>query len=466
MKRWLISLAAIIILAVPSSLLVAAQESVTPMPADVRLLPPVEGASSERQLDLSSLVLRPSDLADQGMEGFGLGNQSSARDVLTESMVQARGDEFEAARRLGAYREAGFRVRYVASMLRPRLPLTRLPSGLVTANARITSSVTEFASAEGAAASFALMEGDLDDVDGRDLPNARQIGEQSEVTLSRGREIETREPFRRLELSFRTGNLIGEVTIVNYDTDPPELELIEDLGDLLLARIEEARADPSPQISTRVARIWPFEPWISEAAMRDYYVRLDGRAEPTFAEIVNGLERGLDLADASVPPIPDEAVRPLDTYLYWTPVGTGERLEIPLYVAWVDRYPSPQQATAALSAVTNDLGAGYVDVQELPNITEPIGDGVRAFAYRYEGDPNFPVSGHLVIARIGEYLVRVQADGPDGVRRQGVAAMARYQIACLESTDSFCLAIPVDEAVRALYPAEASVASGTPVVTP
>jgi hypothetical protein len=442
----------------PQLLVVAAQEPLPPIPTPVG----VEGADSEAQLDLAALTIRPSDLAALGLHGFGLANQSSLRDALNDALVQAREDEVEAARRFTAYRETGYRYRYVSSLLQPTLPLNRIRSGAVPADWRIFSAVAEYASPEGASASFAYMEGGLDHVGGEDVADARAFGNESDITRSRGREVDSNEPFRRLELSFRVDNLIAEVAMIHYETVEPDLVVLEQLGEILLARIEQARTDPGPRISPRVLRIEPVAPQVQRGIVRDFYIRIDGQGESTFAEIVNRVEAGLNLTEASVAPEPAETVRAIDTYMYWTQIGFGDQHDLPLYVSWIDRYLSPQQANVAVNAVTTDLGPGYVDVRELFTIVEPVGDGVRAFAYRYEGDPELPVQGHLVIARIGEYVIRVQADAPNGVRREGVMAMALRQAECLQA-DAACPSVLVDQAEAELLPGRVVPPAATPV---
>ena len=402
-------------------------------------------------LDLAIMTLTPSDIASLGLPRFGLANQSSLRDAESDALVQADGDALEAAQRLAVYQENGFRFRYVGSLLRPLVPLESLASGLVAAQTRITTAVTEFDTPEGAAATFAFNEGEMDDFPGQDVPGTRTFGDESELTRSTGTEIVTGKPLQRIELAFRVGNLIGEAVIVDYRNIEPDTTTIELLGAALHDKIERSRNTTGPGLSQRALRLTPMATWIEGARLRDFYVRLDGTTEPTFPQMISAIRAG----DAfwSVPPDADGGdTAPLDTYMFWTPVGEGDPLALPLYVVWLDRYQSDDDAVAAVEGLSTDLGEGYVDVVE-SEVGEGIGDQSREFSYVYEGDPTGPVRGHLVVARVGDIVIRTQVDGPEGVTSPGVRALAAVQAVCIEQQDP-CTPMPALDALAALVAEE------------
>jgi hypothetical protein len=396
---------------------VAAQEAATP--------------AADERLDLAAITLTPSELAGLDLPGYGLANQSSLRDAESDALVQADGDPLEAARRLAMYQEQGFQVRYLGSLLRPVLPLDYLPSGLVAAESRISTAITVFSTAEGAAAAFVFNEGELDDAPGDDVAGTRMFGDESELTRSTGTEVETGEPLQRLELTIRLDNLIVEAIIVDYQNVEPEIATVERLGEALLLKLAANRARALPGLSNHVLRLTPMASWIQEARLRDFYVRLDQTTEPTFAEIVAAARQG-EVLEAQPGDVSDGVVAPMHTYLFWTPIGEGDPLSLPLYVVWLDQYQSPQQAAAAIAGQSDDLGAGYVDVQEF-FAGETIGDQSRAFGYTYQGDSTGTVRGDLVLTRVGDVVIRTQVDGPEGVKADGVHDLARAQVACLEA---------------------------------
>ncbi len=403
-----------------------------------------------RPFDMASVTLTPSDLEDLGLPGYGLANQSSLRTAETDALTQADGDSVAAAERLAAYRDTGFRARYVGSLLTPRVPLVFRRSGLIDADTRVTTSVTEFTTPEGAAAAFTYNEDERDDVPGEDIPGTRAFGNRSEVTRSSGTEQLSGEPFQRLELSFLTGPIIGEVTLVDYRNVEPDLETAERMAEVLLEKLERSRAGGVQGIGLRTLRLFPSDQWIEAGRLRDFYVRKDGQSEPTFAEIVSALEAGIETPTIEPEPRPG-TVLPIDTYLYWTPIGDGDPLDLPLYVAWLDHYASPEQASAALKSITDDLGPGYFDVEEFLS-AETIGEESREWVYEYDDPASGTVRGVLVVARIGSDLVRLQVDGPNGVRGAGVRSLAQAQADCLILDEDFCPPIEMLDALAELAP--------------
>ncbi len=397
--------------------------------------------------DLAAMTLTPSELASLDLPGFGMANQSSLRDAETDALVQADGDALQAASRLAVYEENGFRARYVGSLLRPVVPLEPLSSGLVAADIRISTSVTEFTSSEGATATFAFNEGEMDDRPGEDVPGTREFGDESELTRSTGTEPTTGEPLQRLELAFRLDSTIAEVNIVDYENIEPEIETVERLGAALLAKIELGRANADPGLSTHVLRLSPMAPWIQDARLRDFYTRRDRVSEPTFPQIVDAIRDGVPLNVN--PSALDEGVDPpLAVYMYWSPVGAGDPLALPLYVVWINQYASPNQAAAAVAGLSTDLGPGYVDVVE-SQAGMVIGDESRAFTYRYEDDTTGAVQGRLVSSRLGDIVVHLQVDGPEEIAADGVDTLASAQLACLANQEP-CAPMPALTALTAL----------------
>jgi hypothetical protein len=221
------------------------------------------------------------------------------------------------------------------------------------------------------------------------------------------------------------------VTVIDYQNVEPEIATVEQLADAMLIKIERVQQVTDPGLSARALRLDPAAPWIESARLRDFYVRHDHQSEPTFAQIVAAKRDGTSLQVAATGATGGLQL-PIDTYMYWTPVGEGDALAMPLYVTWLDRYASPGQADVAISQLSADLGPGYVDVQEVTDGVV-IGDESRQYAYTYEDDPAGPVRGFLIIARSGEMIIRTQVDSVDGVRSSGVERLAAAQVACLEA---------------------------------
>ena len=370
-------------------------------------------------LDLAALTLRPTDLAGLDLTGFGLANQSSLRDPETDAYLQAGGDAVETAERLNIARETGLRARYVSSLLRPVVPLERLPSGLIAADIRINSAVAEYASADDAATAFAIYEGPLDHEGGVDIPGTRTFGDEAEITRSSTTDSETGKPVQRLELAFRLDNLVAEVTIMDFTNVEPELATVEALGEKLLTKVSYHGAVKEPGLkSPWLPRLSPAAPWIEEGQVHDFYTHIYGRDEVEFAQLVMAIREGLPMPLPATP-FPSDDPHPRHIYLFSSPVGAGDELDLPHYATWISLYTTHEHAAESLYSLTPTLGPGYTDVRELPDVAEEISNPSRVFVYSFSAPHTPPVRGYVVITQVGNTLVRVLVDSPDGVRRPG-----------------------------------------------
>jgi hypothetical protein len=418
--------------------LVAIAQSATPVP----MFEPAP------LLDLAALTLRPTDLIDVGLSGFGLANQSSLRDPETDAYLQAGGDPLETAERLDIDRETGMRARYVSSLLRPEEPLERLPSGLIAADQRINSAVAEYASAEDAATAFAIFEGPLDHEGGIDIPGTRTFGDESEITRSSATDSETGQPLQRLELAFRFDNLIAEVTIIDFTNVEPDVATVEALGEILLTRVSYHGAVKEPGVSPHALRLDPMAPWIEDGQVHDFYTHIYGRDEVEFAQLVHAIREGLP-APLPATPFPSDDPHPRHIYVFSSPVGEGAALGLPHYATWISLYSTHEHAAADLQSLTLELGPGYEDVRELPGVADEMSNPSRVFVYSFSAAHTPPVRGYVVITQVGNAVIRVLVDSPDGVRRAGVQEIAERQSACLLVAEE-CEPMPMDEAVALL----------------
>jgi hypothetical protein len=385
---------------------------------------------------------------DVGITGFGLANQSSLRDPETDAYLQAGGDPLETAERLDVARDAGMRARYVSSLLRPEEPLVRLPSGLIAADQRITSAVAEYASADDAATAFATFEGPLDHEQGVDIPGTRTFGDESEITRSTTTDSETGDPVQRLELAFRVVNLIAEVTIIDFSNVEPAVATVEALGEKLLLRVSSHGAVKEPGLSPHALRLSPMAPWIEDGQVHDFYTHIYGRDEVEFAQLVTAIREGLP-APPPATPFPSDDPHPRHIYVFSSPVGEGAAVDLPHYATWISLFTSHELAAADLHTLTLELGPGYEDVRELPGVADEMSYPSRVFVYSFSAAHTPPVRGYVVVTQVGNAVVRLLVDSPDGVRRAGVQAIAERQSACLVVAEE-CEPMPMTEAVELL----------------
>ncbi len=128
------------------------------------------------------MALTPIDLDDVGLTGFG--QQTSEFLTLEEQVEQlvaapSLGKDAEAIR--AGLSGAGFQRRYQRQLGLPSRPGAP-PSRLRTF---VAPYVIEYASIEGAAAGFALLETEASDAGMKDVPGTGVIGDRSEITRFR-----------------------------------------------------------------------------------------------------------------------------------------------------------------------------------------------------------------------------------------------------------------------------------------
>ena len=213
---------------------------------------PASPSPGTRTLDLAAMALTPVDLDDIGLTGFG---------QQTSMFLDLRGAG-RATCRCGGWPRYG----YGSCGLGPQrgrvptpLPATAwsaFPSWSLSSQLRtfVTPYVIEYASVEGAAAGFALLETEAADVGMKDVLGTRTIGDRSEITRFR-RSTDNGELYRALDLTFQIDNLVAGVTLGEFGGREPDLATVESLGELLLVKIRRGQAEGGLGLSNVVLRL-------------------------------------------------------------------------------------------------------------------------------------------------------------------------------------------------------------------
>jgi hypothetical protein len=432
---WLILLAGL-----PASL-AAAQ----PAPSAATPAPPGDGAP----VDTAALTLRPSDLAALGLPSYGHANASSLRDPVTDSQLEAGGDPAETAALLQLAQETGFISRHVGSLLQPQVPLARLPSGLIAAEKRVTSAVAEFATAEGASRAFTVLTAPDGNSAVTIVRSGQTFGDESVLRRSRGRDSESGSRLKSLDLVFRRDNLLAGVRIIDYTGNAPTIAMIEALGTRLLENIEQRRGEAAPGLGPRMLRMAPLLALVETGRVHDYYMRIDGRNEAEYADVVAAIHAGQPpVSPVATPELEAGSSQPVATYLFSAPVGVDSGHD-PFYVNRLVVYDETAQAAAALRGLGTALGPGYDDVQEVAALQTVPGATMRVYAYSFTQPDHPQGSGYLVVSQIGALLSVLQVDSPLGVSQAGVEALAQKQVACLQVAEN-CSPILIAEAQKLL----------------
>jgi hypothetical protein len=272
MRRFLVPASVLALLAVLAARTAMAQDAT-----------PSAMQAADWPLDLAAMVLSPADLDALGLPGFGL-NDSSLRDGQTQAVLHAKRGETGASERLALFQDTGFRHRYFLDMGRPRVPVERI-HGTSQNDIGIWTSITEFATTEGAAAAFPIIEDERGNPNARDVPGTHPIGDQSELTRHNEVTIDGGNPYHALNLTFRVGNLIADVGIDDYTAAESEVATAEALAEALRRKMERVRAGElaEPGLGWRVLRLEPDPERIYREVGFDWYTRLHRERPPMWA---------------------------------------------------------------------------------------------------------------------------------------------------------------------------------------
>ena len=412
---------------------------------------PVASPVAGQPLDLAAMALRPSDLDTVGLEGFGvIGSRFFDLELEAAQTAEAREVPVEAI--LAPLQEAGFQRRYVSNLIRFVGSAAGTPTTAAGAppveELVVTSTITEYATARGAAAGFTFLEDETahPDRDYRDVSGVR-LGEQAELT--RWSDVTPPEapvpdlPYQVLNLTFREGNLVGDVIIEDFTNAEPDQALAEALAGVLRERMAAVQATGGPGLGELIAR-----PAAAEGMTGfDGYVRLDGTTLP-----------GPNSTADDLAALEAEYGATTTVYTYQAAIGDN-----PYLAVFFSRVPDAAAAGTWLAATRGPLPsttALYVDVVEETGTTT-IGESSRVFSYGFDIGGGTVVRGYAVFAQVGDLIARVQVDAIPGVSLAAVEALAAAQVACL-TTGAPCPPLAVPDAL-VVAEAGASPVAGTPV---
>jgi hypothetical protein len=377
--------------------------------------------AAPRSLDLAALVLTPADIGEAGFVHDG-------------AFVQPLG---EWAENLAAYRGSrpadveqeltadGWVGKYVST---ERQPTAGNPALFVAA---VSTSITEFRDAAGAARAFAFTEDESGVASARDLPMARTIGDRSEVTLDSGVSGVSGQRFVSLDLAFQFGKYTAGVPLYRYErlgaaaatpaatpVAGPDVATVERLAAIVADRL----ADPGelPGLSLHIQRLGGDDR--NYTTYDDAYYRLAGRDVPLLGEQASGATA----RTASYG-------RATSVYQLWQGVDAASADGL-LYAATLFRFATPEDAAAWVGDAPRELAQNpaYRGLTPLADGPE-VGDRSATFSFR-PGGPDSPVAGTMLVAQVGDTVLRVQL-APMGTRdmetRAAVESLARQQAGCL-----------------------------------
>ena len=376
-------------------------------------------------LDVQAMTLTPEDLADEGLDDFGLGfSETTFADQVIASTADARGlDEDEVA---DVLEDAGLARRYDSYLYLPDEDDPAAP-----AVRQVVSYVLEFADEDGAEAAFAFLEDESASESAEDVRGVAEIGDESEATRDQGEDPETGDEYAQIDLTFRTDNVHAGVAIIDWQGDEPDLDEVEALAERLLERIETTIADGGPGLGAQVARL----AGDGVVTTADQYVLLDGDAIAGFGEARRDA-RGRARAAADV----DQT----DGYRLSQQLYAGEGLT---YAVWyqVDVWRfADEDAAEDWLAGTEDRVESNQGMTNLDFVDDLANVGDEAVAYTVETEDG-GIRYRSVALRVEATVAVIDLSGPETPPADAVEALAGAQADCLD--DGGCpepLAIPDD----------------------
>ncbi len=358
--------------------------------------------------DLAMMVLSPLDDMLTDYKHVGSFDEALVDEARIMASYHGNPDQEQAFREL--LEETGFNRKHISALERTGGPQNDQPERIVR------SYVTVFASSEGAATAFAILEDESGIPGTRDLTPALIFGEEADLTESGGFDDQNW-PFRSHDLTFRIGNLVGGVTLVTYPTErgfEPDQQEVEALGKLLEAKM----TDRFP-VSVGVA-VSKFDP-AYVVTYDDAYYRLDGRDIPLSGELEDATE-----ARTSSYGIADTV------YQVFQGLGGGSSKTM-LYSLTLYEFNNEDSAAEWLAGSAETITSNDY-YQNLEPDDPPVGEKSKYIHYVF-GPFSSPPVARISIAQFGTIIARVQLV-PDGALPQVplelTSNLLTQQLSCLE----------------------------------
>ncbi len=294
------------------------------------------------------------------------------------------------------------------------------------------SGVESFASAEGAADAFAFYNDPvvarrIVPVENLEVDNPPAIGEETVLWQIRGETADTGAQYRGFSLWFLTGNIIASVAVYDYESgDLPSRDVVEAMGERLLARIEDVRENGGPGLGDRVLRLGGE----GTAITRDQYRLMDGEVLPQFGETADALSTRTEQRD--------EFGMQNDYYFFAEIAaggrGTGDDRSYSVILVSFDDVAGASDYLAGFPDRLRDTD--FEDI-EFPSDVPTFGDESIAATWAIAGGDGSTLRYVDVLFRLDREVVRLRIRGPELVDWSVVETLANEQIGCLE--DGACL---------------------------
>jgi hypothetical protein len=391
-----------------------------------RQLPGHHAQATENQpLDLAAMVLTPDDLEVHGLSGYGsdYGEYRTTRDYAAGF---ARQESMEFERALEIFENMGLLRSYTV-----RLALPTEPGDFNSdATEGIHVAILEYDSAASAGAIFDLTQEEIEEGDRDVVESPKEFGDDWIFCRSDADDPESGDPARELSLEFRTGNVHAAITMFDIARDDessrptePDIDVIEQLGEHLLERIESADSSEQPLLGNQALRL--FDEDGSIVTVGERYTAMDGSPFRRYAESDEALETRADRmnSDGMV------AIYSLEQDVY---SGTVETPGDPHMTVRLYEFVNDDAAELWLEEAAIDRFAAEGYAEEIERVALPfdLGDGTigASYAAEYGGTG---LTGTVVWVQVDNVSARITLDGANAIDMDVVEELVEAQVDCL-----------------------------------
>jgi hypothetical protein len=267
------------------------------------------------------------------------------------------------------------------------------------------------------------------------VPDAPVVGEDSVTTLFTTTTDDGR-PVNALEVTFRTGSVVVDLRMSDFQGAVPAFAELAPLVDVLIGRIGEVAAAPAPLIGQRALHIGPAGEVVFTVDFESY-LQVDGVAIRQTDDTEESFqERSARLAAGKVD----------DFYLVQQtldPSGTEDPAQAVRYLSRLFMFPTKADAAAYVDRAVSDVLAvpgDYRNPAEVP--LSGFTTAARAISYDLDYGGGQTASGFRTWVQAGAAVVSIQVDRIGGVVLQGVQELTAAQAACATSGTP-CAPVPL-----------------------
>lgn len=248
-------------------------------------------------------------------------------------------------------------------------------------------------------------------------------------------------PVNALEINYRIGTILAEVTISDFSGTPPTYDEVAALAYVVLDRITGSSEESAPGWSAKRLSFDDEDEDLQEIESAESYLELDGEPFP----LVNDTDESFaDRAEVWTGGNVKDVYQVNQTL---GALGSDDPADHLFYTAWIYSFGSAEDARDFVETALEDVlddPAGYASVEE--ERVSGFGGETGGIAYEYDLGDGDTSSGYRVWVQDGRTVVSVQVDTSAGVALDGVKELARLQVACTKA-DEPCEPVAVPESL-------------------